>query len=215
MAKENIPPKCIYCDSEIESKGNHIEHIIPNCIGGKLKSRSLVCSTCNDDFGESIDAELGNQMNHMANLLNIKRERGEPPKISAIDKSDGKEYLLKPSGKPELRGPEIPEKVKEGTLEYGDSVTAAFPKMKQARGFLKGLKRQFPEIDVDEILKSAEIKKETVDKVVVSVGIGGKDMFRAIAKIAYSVLRHKVDFNDSVSFAPIIDFINREKYREI
>lgn len=41
MVTEQTQHKCIYCDAEISAESNHIEHIITNNIGGKLKSSEL------------------------------------------------------------------------------------------------------------------------------------------------------------------------------
>ena len=64
---------CYACGKEITPSNRSDEHIIPNAIGGRLKSKSLLCKQCNSDFGDSIDSELSRQLNHIGNMLNIKK----------------------------------------------------------------------------------------------------------------------------------------------
>lgn len=69
---------CYVCDVELIKENETEEHIILNAIGGKLKSKKLICKVCNSNFGGRIDDSLAKQLNPIANLLNIKRERGKP-----------------------------------------------------------------------------------------------------------------------------------------
>jgi hypothetical protein len=73
--------KCYICNSELISANRSAEHILPNCIGGRLKSNQLVCKDCNSLFGQDIDKELCAQLNFFANILNVKRQRGKPQNI--------------------------------------------------------------------------------------------------------------------------------------
>jgi len=43
--------KCIFCNKEITQDNDSKKHIIPNCIGGKLKVRGMVCKNCNSILG--------------------------------------------------------------------------------------------------------------------------------------------------------------------
>lgn len=70
--------KCYVCDKEITSENETEEHILLNAIGGKLKSKKLICKGCNSDLGNKIDNSLARQLNPIANLLDIKRDRGNP-----------------------------------------------------------------------------------------------------------------------------------------
>ena len=41
---------CYICENEITKENKYKEHIIPNAIGGKLKSGDLICSNCSAHF---------------------------------------------------------------------------------------------------------------------------------------------------------------------
>ena len=90
--------KCYVCNEEIKPENKSLEHILPNCIGGKLKSENLICGICNSELGSGIDRHLCDEMLTISNLLNIKRERNETPTIVAKD-PNGVEYYRKSGGK--------------------------------------------------------------------------------------------------------------------
>jgi len=73
--------KCYVCEVEITSENETEEHILLNAIGGKLKSKKLICKSCNSEFGSEIDDTLARQLNPIANLLDIKRDRGNPQNV--------------------------------------------------------------------------------------------------------------------------------------
>lgn len=77
-----------------------------NSIGGRLKSNYIICKQCNSEFGEDIDSDLSNQLNFIANMLNIKRERGEPQRVSGKS-ANGEDIWMEPGGKPSMKKPII------------------------------------------------------------------------------------------------------------
>lgn len=75
--------KCYCCGEIITPAKISDEHIIPNALGGRLKSQILLCSDCNSKLGSEVDAPFCQQMGFVTNRLGIKRERGQPPPIKA------------------------------------------------------------------------------------------------------------------------------------
>lgn len=70
------------------------EHIINNCIGGKLKSTKLLCRKCNTSFGSSIDKEVDKQLGVYGFLLDISLDRGEhSEKVKLITKTGKEKYV--------------------------------------------------------------------------------------------------------------------------
>ena len=61
--------KCIFCRTDLLDSNISEEHIIQNALGGKLKSKNVICKTCNGDFGESIDVFLTREMNKNCTLV--------------------------------------------------------------------------------------------------------------------------------------------------
>ena len=50
--------KCYLCGMLLSESNRSLEHIIPNAIGGHLKSKDLICKNCNSNTGQKIDAEI-------------------------------------------------------------------------------------------------------------------------------------------------------------
>jgi hypothetical protein len=94
--------KCYICNSELISANRSAEHILPNCIGGRLKSNQLICKDCNSLFGQDIDKELCAQLNFFANILNVKRQRGKPQNI-VLNSHDDFSFIWPPGQKPQRR----------------------------------------------------------------------------------------------------------------
>ncbi|MGB9372433.1 MAG: HNH endonuclease, partial [Halobacteriota archaeon] len=73
---------CYFCGIEITRANKCEAHILPNCIGGGLKSDKFICRNCDAHFGEDIDKALCEELKVITNLLNIRRDRGKPPTIT-------------------------------------------------------------------------------------------------------------------------------------
>lgn len=88
--------QCYICNTEITKANNTLEHIIPNSIGGELKSKDLICRECNSKTGEMIDKNIANAYHLIMIMLDLKKDRGEvaPLKI----KKDGILYNLHSDG---------------------------------------------------------------------------------------------------------------------
>ena len=50
-------PACIFCRSLL-SPETKPEHVLLDALGGRLTTRGVVCSTCNNTFGSTIDKAL-------------------------------------------------------------------------------------------------------------------------------------------------------------
>ena len=176
---------CYICNDELNLSNESIEHIIPNCIGGRLKSRKLICKNCNSRTGESLEAEIGKQMHFIANLLMIKRERGEVPALKLRNDDTGEEILVN-GGKPKFIKPTI-KMIEDGKFSISARDT------KQAREILNSFKRKHPdaEIDIDYHLKNYAVKSQYLnDMYGTSMNFGGQVMFKAMTKIAINYYLH-------------------------
>ncbi|NEQ20706.1 MAG: HNH endonuclease [Microcoleus sp. SIO2G3] len=168
--------KCYICEQEIIPGNTYDEHIVLNSLGGKLHSKGLICRKCSSQF-DVIDSYLSKQLNPLANMLNIQRDRGNPQPIQAEMVKTGKKISLAPGGQPVLVEPTIE------TTEDGIHISAR--DRKQLRQVLQGLKRKYPKLDVEDILDKAIKKGDYVDsRVGFSIPIGGSEAFRAVCKMA-------------------------------
>lgn len=97
--------KCVFCGQEFDKLSE--EHIIPNCICGRLKSKKLLCKDCNSGLGDSIDLAFDGVYNDIINKFAIKRERGESNPSIAVEEKTGKVYQYLHDGSYEFAKPHI------------------------------------------------------------------------------------------------------------
>ena len=76
---------CLLCGEEAELSE---EHIIPQCLGGILKTK-IYCDFCNRKLGHEVDVTLAANFGRYATLLNVKRERGENQPYNIFDENTG------------------------------------------------------------------------------------------------------------------------------
>ena len=129
---------CYVCGVEISKDNWSLEHILLNSIGGRLKSRELICRDCNSAFGYEIDDILAEQLKIFANQLNISRDDGEePPHIYGATEG-GQKVSFDPGGKPVRIKPEI--SINTGEKDVRIQIKAR--NFNEARKVLNGLKRK-------------------------------------------------------------------------
>lgn len=201
---------CYVCNTEITSTNETEEHIIINAAGGRLKSAKLICIKCNAEFGSDIDSELAKQINSVANMLMIKRHRGEPQPIEAERKSTGEKYIIDVSGKPKLSKPTIIQETNGDNKHI--SVTARDEK--ELRNILKGFARKNPHFDVEKAMQAAEHKEEYLNEGLhFQNQIGGDKVFRAVCKCAINYFIH--GGGESSQIHHLIDYIKGKEKKTI
>ncbi|WP_267524939.1 HNH endonuclease [Campylobacter sp. MG1] len=67
--------KCVFCDAELNKDNDSLEHIIPNSLGGKLKSKNIMCKSCNNTLGETVDINLYNNFKFIDFMVNPLKDR--------------------------------------------------------------------------------------------------------------------------------------------
>lgn len=201
---------CYVCDTELTTVNETDEHIIINAAGGRLKSKNLICSKCNSDFGETIDSILAKQLNNLANMLMVKRHRGEPQPIIGDKQSTGEKYILEVGGKPKMTKPTI-DKTVEGD-KTSISITARSEK--ELREILKGIAKKHPHFDVEEAMKSAQWREEYFDEALHFQNvIGGNEVFRAVCKCATNFFIYSG--GDASEIKHLISYIKGTEDKEI
>lgn len=177
--------KCYKCEVILTKENYSTEHIILNACGGKLKSDSLLCEKCNSNFGNSFDKELAKTITPLANLLRIKRDRGNPPKINGLDTFNNTEYVLEHNGAISHKKPSI----KKIDFDNPDITKRKFnitvPNQKMLKQVLNGLKRKHPDLDIEKALEKYNYTEKPFDKELeIKMSIGGTDTFKSITKTA-------------------------------
>lgn len=205
---------CIFCHRQISSSNDSREHIIPNCIGGKLKTKRLVCKKCNSELGQTLDKEFCDSLHFMALISRIEKERGELKPIKGIGE-DGLEYILDKNLQPKLARPDVKY------LDNGEcSVTVS--NKGTARKIIKGIYKKYKgkeptQEEIEEILKgSTPILKES-PTLQIKFEINLQALFRGVTKIAYEFACLKLENLKLTDLAPIrnyiLDFKNSPNFR--
>lgn len=124
---------CIFCNASLD---NSDEHIIPNCLNGRLRSTKIICHNCNTSkFGAVLDPIVKKLFNTTLLVLgfeNANSVHSEDP--------EGKKYLYTKEGKLSPIRPELTEIKKDGKTYIsvnGDDKNAIKYFAKQATEFIK------------------------------------------------------------------------------
>lgn len=172
-----MPNICYSCKTPFTKENASYEHVIPNSIGGVLKSKKLLCKKCNELFGSTIDAEFAKQLDPLCVLLGIKREREKKFMLKDVQSQGGEIFDLIEGYAPIRKKPHI-EKTKEGY-----SITARTEK--EMMHILKKLQKKHPEISLENIKEKFSYSSEYLQEpVIINLGFGGNEFMRAVCKIA-------------------------------
>lgn len=178
---------CYNCDVLLSEKNKTIEHIIPNSIGGRLRSSELICKNCNSIFGLTLDAEVAKQFENLCAFLNIERDRPKDYIIKNTKTDSGEVFHLINGRNPTLVKPKIT------VTEQGINVTAR--DRKHAKQILNGLKRKYKNLDVTGA-KFQDNKHFFEEDLNVDFSVGGNIFLQGIAKIVINVFLHfKKDYS--------------------
>jgi len=200
---------CYMCNQEIKKENKTSEHILLNSIGGRLKSSKLICKSCNSAFGNTVDAQLSEQLNFFATTLMIERDRGTPPPVLMEEESSGEKYYVDHFGKPRATKPVIEKTWKR----KGVQLNVRARDIREARQILTGMKRKYPQIDTEEILGSAKVIQRPINGFLsIKLVIGGVESLPAILKMAINYYIETTGDIESIQEA-IVDLKNNDPKR--
>lgn len=149
--------RCYICGKPLDGDNASLEHIILNGIGGKLRSRTLLCNTCNGDFGSKPDVALSESLSFYTDMLQVKKDRDNGHKQVMKDE-DGHEIIVEDGGrKLKLRRPYYEKKEKGNEKIY--NITAIDEE--GLRGYLAGQVKagELTQAQMDEVMAKAQMKK--------------------------------------------------------
>lgn len=89
--------KCYICGNTLEGDNASLEHIVLNGIGGKLRSRTLLCKKCNGDLGSKSDKALSESLSFYTDMLQVKKDRDNGHNQVMKDE-DGHEVVVDDAG---------------------------------------------------------------------------------------------------------------------
>lgn len=191
---KKILSNCILCGNPINKKS--IEHVIPENIFGKLKSSNLLCRNCNNRLGTELDWVLQKRFQLILlglNLCGVHKNK----KTRADVSFKGKKYVFTKHG---------PRKKHPTVIKEGNKITWEFDNEKMARKQLKKYKKKNPNVDVNEMIDTAEREKINFDEPFKFVADAPtEETWRVCAKIGYEFV-----FLANPSYSPAI-----EKFKDL
>lgn len=177
--------KCALCDVEITKENDTKEHLIPNAIGGRKKVKGFICESCNNASGDDWESELARQLNPLSLFFGISRERGNaPPQL--FETTGGDKLKLNVDGSMDLEKPLYTE----SPLGSGSGVQIQIRarSMPEAKRMLQGVKRKYPQIDLNELLGNAKSESSYChDMLNFNFSFGGHEAGRSIVKSALAL----------------------------
>jgi len=172
---------CYSCKIQLTKENCCEEHIILNAIGGRLKSRSLLCKKCNSEFGSQCDSELASQLSSLTSHLKVKKHRGKINIIKGGTTENGEYYDIVNGSKPVLAKPKYSKVEENGKVNI--NITARSEE--EMREMLNGLAKDYPTFNVEDAISKATRKQYYLDKPLnFKENIGGTLAFRSITKTA-------------------------------
>lgn len=88
---------CIFCKEKFVPEQNTWEHALLNCLGGRLKTNTVDCSRCNNNFGKGIDNEMAQAIQQIRCIGGFRSgDNYLPAPIKNIALKSGRKIDLKP-----------------------------------------------------------------------------------------------------------------------
>lgn len=173
---------CLICDSPLSAISASKEHVIPNALGGRLKTTRATCVGCNSSSGHGADVRLVRQFHLLANALDVVRDRDDHPEAAFIDPNTGRKYRMEP-GKNPILAPNIRVERSGSTIKY--RFTA--PTRAAAERLLNDIRPRKPHTESDLVGTQCTAEKFTWD-----FGYSADDetLLRSVARIAACYVRH-------------------------
>lgn len=191
--------QCYLCKKEITENNRSKEHVVPNFLGGKIKTDKLLCKACNNKTGY-IENTLNESLKYLISFFAIPRERGEiQPIITKC--SDGKPIVIRPGLN--IEKPVYRKKDANGTL------IISAPSIEAAMRDFKKFQKKNPDIQDKNIINCSEKFEFFSGKIGLCINID-IDGVRAIEKILFNYALHKKIIVDSNVMEKSIQFIKGE-----
>ena len=178
---------CAFCAKQFTDSNTSKEHIIPNAVGGRKIVSSFICVDCNNSTGAAWDKELVNQLRPLCTMFNINRGRGNNQEFD-VETINGKKLTVRPGGSMTIAQPVFDK------CDLGDKteINIQTRSMKELKEILSGLQNQYPQIDIDEMLRKATDEREYSSvpyKIPFEFGghLAGRSIVKSCLALAYEV----------------------------
>lgn len=215
--------KCFICGCELD-ENTKPEHIIPNGIGGKLKSKEILCDKHNNELFE-LDQIICKDLENHTNRLNPSRDNGTNPATS-YELPSGEKVTMKPNGEYYATKPEIEvNKTENGKIEIKYSTyysTGSQHKefaLNQLKDIVEGVcrKNNFSE---DVIKRELDKLEETFEKSIqtdFNPMLKGQFQFNSSGRLFLGLAKIALDyyFYNKLPKIDVDEFLNKFKEQDI
>lgn len=193
---------CYLCNDSLSEQNHSLEHIIQESIGGRLKSKALICKPCNDKTGSLFDREFAKFGNILASKYNINRERGIVQPIKAKNLSTGEKLIVAPGYKLASADPKI-----EVT---NDLIKVSHHDKKRVFEEMKKLAKDLDGIEITRKDLQFEITEDdnTEKKFLIDIAIEPNLLLRSVSKTIVNLYIHKTE--DYQNCSPLINFLKED-----
>ncbi len=169
---------CAFCGATLTSRNTRREHIFQNAIGGRKTVDNFICVDCNNKAGTTWDVALIEQLRPLCTMLNIKRER-DRNRPFVVDTVSGRTLTVNPDGSMTIAKPVFEERKLDGK----STIAIHARTLRELRRMVSGLKKKHPQVDVDEVISRADLRREySREPYAISLNVGGPLAGRAMIK---------------------------------
>ena len=160
------------------------EHIIPAALGGRRTVAGLLCRTCNNDTGNTWDAELARTLQELSLILNVQRQRGRPPS-KVVGTASGSQIRLLPGIRQQLASPNV--QISEDGANRTVSITVGSER--DLRKVLNNLNKRYNQsIDVERVVAENPLQSHYLnDPMRLKIGLGGVYSDKSMATSALTM----------------------------
>ena len=187
MKHEQTPPTatCTLCKGPAVGEQHSQEHIIAAAMGGRRTVSGFICRTCNSNKGSTWDAALANDLQDLARILDISRERG-PVRPKTVYTSGGMPVQVLPGNRIKLAHPTVEESTDgDRTIVHIEARSVEeFREIAQ-----KKIGRRKLNQDVDRLMEGASVHSEYLDEALEhTIGTGGDEGDKSLVKSTLALL---------------------------
>ncbi|MCV9940401.1 HNH endonuclease [Boseaceae bacterium BT-24-1] len=188
---------CIFCSGALD-RHTKPEHVLLNAMGGRKTTTRVICSSCNNQFGNGIDKALAAQAEIIRNVLQMESGTGNPAPMLRKVKAGTDVVNLRGGGTLDLVSKpfsfaELPDgrasiQINAGSLEQ---IERLIPSIVAASGI--------PEAEIRSQLSAASARRveRRPGAIHIRLAFGGQDAIRSAAKACLVLWALRVE-NDEV-----------------
>ena len=216
--------QCYICGCELDSRKTKPEHIIPNGIGGKLKSREILCDKHNNELFE-LDQVICKDLETHTNRLNPSRDNGKNPSTKC-KLPTGEKVILEPDGQYFAEKPNINvNKLEDGKINiqystyYSTNSKHKDFALNQLKSITKGVcqKQGFSDENIEKELKKVDELFEKSIRTDFNPILWFQFQFNSSGKLFLGLSKIALDyyFYNKLSTEYVEEFLNKFKEQDI